>query len=327
MRNDPSSDAIKNLVPWKLLSHPSEPLCQWLYTGVKSFTEPFFDDTISVCRRLDKNCKPFKSVSSLAMMEEWANGVEPILPAAIIFHVSRCGSTLLSQQLALDESNIVLSEVPFFDELLRLPFKNQLFNNSTARALLKAAVSLYGLPKTGHEKNVFIKADSWHIHFYASLRSLYPTVPFILLYRDPCDVLLSQQRQRGMHSVPGIIERGVFGFSNEQFDQPDFDRYMTNVLEGYFKKMIEIAKSDSLVFPVNYASGMSSIFKQIYGLLNLTITPKLDKLLNDRSRFHAKHPQQIFQEENKKKIAPSYVMHVLELYHQLDKIRLAGLNE
>jgi len=147
------------------------------------------------------------------------------------------------------------------------------------------------------------------------------------LYRDPCEVLLSQQRQRGMHSVPGIIERGVFGFSNKQINQPDFDRYMTNVLEGYLNKMIEIAKSDSLVFLVNYASGMSSIFKKIYGLLNLSITPKLDELLNERSRFHAKHPHQIFQEENKKKIAPSYVMPVLELYHQLDKIRLAGLNE
>jgi len=327
MMNDPSSDAIKNLVPWKLLSPPSEPICQWLYTGKKSFTEPFFDDTISVCRRLDENCKPFKSVSSLAMMQEWANELEPVIPAAIIFHVSRCGSTLLSQQLALDESNIVLSEVPFFDELLRLPFKNQHFSKRSAKAFLKAAVNLYGLPKTGREKNVFIKADSWHIHFYASLRSLYPTVPFILLYRDPCEVLLSQQRQRGMHSVPGIIERGVFGFSNKQINQPDFDRYMTNVLEGYLNKMIEIAKSDSLVFLVNYASGMSSIFKKIYGLLNLSITPKLDELLNERSRFHAKHPHQIFQEENKKKIAPSYVMPVLELYHQLDKIRLAGLNE
>ena len=321
--NAPSPDAIKNMVPWKLLNQVSEPICQWLYTGGKSFTEPFFDDTISVCRRLDENCKSFKSISDLPIMREWASELKPVIPAAIIFHVSRCGSTLLSQLLALDESNIVLSEVPFFDELLRLPFKNKTFDNSIVSALLKAAVDLYGLPKTGREQQVFIKADSWHIHFYSSLRELYPTVPFIFLYRNPWDVVLSQQRQRGMHSVPGIIEPEIFGFSKEQTNEPDFDRYMTNVLEGYFKQMIEITKSGSLVFPVNYASGMNNIFKEIYGLLDLAITPKVDELLNERSRFHAKHPQQLFQEENKEKIAPSYVLHVLELYHQLEKMRLA----
>lgn len=319
-----STYAIKSMVPWKLLNQASEPICQWLYTGGKSFTEPFFDDTISVCRRLDENCKSFKSVSDLPIMQEWASELKPVIPSAIIFHVSRCGSTLLSQLLALDESNIILSEVPVFDEILRLPFKNKTFDNSAVSALLKAAVNLYGLPKTGLEKQVFIKADSWHIHFYKSLRDLYPTVPFIFLYRNPWDVVLSQQRQRGMHSVPGIIEPEVFGFSKEQINEPNFDRYMTSVLEGYFNQMIEITKSDSQVFPVNYASGMNNIFKKIYGLLDLVITPKVDDLLDERSRFHAKHPHQLFQEDNKEKIAPSYVMPVMKLYHQLDNMQRAA---
>ncbi len=322
--NSPFCEVIKNLVPWKLLSHSSEPLCQWLYTGAKSFTEPFFDDTISICRRLDQNCKAFKSVSSLAMMGEWADGVEPVIPAAIIFHVSRCGSTLLSQLLALDESNIVLSEVPFFDELLRLPFKNNRFSSGTTTELLKAAIKFYSQSKTGKEEHLFIKADSWHIHFYPLLRALYPSVPFIFLYRNPWDVVLSQQRQRGMHAVPGLIEPAVFGFSNAQIIEPDFNRYMTKVLEGYFYEMIDITKSDKLVFPVNYETGINTVFKKIYGLLNKEIRPKVDDMLTERSRFHAKHPQQIFQEANKEANAPSYLAPVLDLYHQLDKIRLAS---
>ena len=118
MRSVPSNE-LKNWVPWKL----SNTLCEWLYTGNKKFTEPFFDDTISVCRNLDENRKPYKVVSDLQIMAEWAGDINALVPSAIIFHVSRCGSTLLSQLLGLDETHIVLSEVPFFDELLRLPYK------------------------------------------------------------------------------------------------------------------------------------------------------------------------------------------------------------
>jgi hypothetical protein len=322
--NVTTHDAIKKIVPWKLLNSSAEPICQWLYTGEKRFTEPFFDDTISVCRRLEENCKSYKSVSSLPMMDEWAEGLESVMPTAIIFHVSRCGSTLLSQLLALDESNIVLSEVPFFDELLRLPFKDNSFSSGKTTDLLKAAIKFYSQSKTGKEEHLFIKADSWHIHFYPLLRTLYPSVPFIFLYRNPWDVVLSQERQRGMHAVPGIIEPAVFGFSNEQVIDPDFNRYMTRVLEGYFYEMIGITKSDKLVFPVNYATGINAIFKKIYGLLNKEISTKVDEMLTERSRFHAKHPQQIFKEANKEANAPSYLAPALELYHQLDKSRLAS---
>ncbi len=318
-----SSNEIKNWVPWKLLNHSAEPVCSWLYTGNKNFTEPFFDDTISICRSLDENCKPFKPVASLQMMAEWADDIDTVNPTAIIFHVSRCGSTLLSQLLALNEASIVLSEVPFFDDLLRLPFKNKSFDNNTSTGFLKAAIKLYGRKKTGIEKNLFIKTDSWHIHFYDSLRPLYPSVPFIFLFRNPWEVVLSQQRQRGMHAVPGIIEPGVFGFSKVQINEPDFNQYMTNVLAGYFNKMIAITKSDPLVLPVNYDEGMSAIFKKIYALPDVSITNSTEKLLNERTRFHAKHPQQLFQEKNKEEAIPQYLLPVLELYVQLNEISLA----
>ena len=113
------SDEMANWVPWKL----SGTLCEWIYTAGKKFTEPFFSDTISVCKNFSENRSSYKVATDLEIMSEWSSPINSIYPSAIIFHVSRCGSTLLSQLLALDEKHIVLSEVPFFDELLRLPFK------------------------------------------------------------------------------------------------------------------------------------------------------------------------------------------------------------
>ena len=304
-----------------MVNQSSNTLCEWLYTGNKSFTEPFFDDTISVCRRLPENSKPFKVVTDLQVMEDWSAGMDIAEPAAIIFHISRCGSTLLSQLLALDDTNIVLSEVPFFDALLRLPLKDPSFTTKVSGDLLKAAVKYYSRKKTGNEKHVFIKADSWHLHFYSQLRSVFPGVPFILLYRNPQEVILSQQRQRGMHSVPGIIEPAVFGFSNEQSGQPNLDLYMTAVLEGYFKKMIEISANDPLTLTVDYAEGFGIIINQIQALTGICFSAEMENQLLERTRYHAKKPYELFKEENNIVETPDYLTSVFALYRQLSKLR------
>jgi hypothetical protein len=309
---------LKGWIPWKL----SNTLCEWLYTGSKKFTEPFFEETVSVCRNLDENRKPYKVLSHLQVMLEWAGEMDTLVPSTIIFHVSRCGSTLLSQLLGLDETHIVLSEVPFFDELLRLPYKKKPTDVTIASNYLNAAIKYYGQKRSGREKCLFIKTDSWHLHFYNQLRSLFPSVPFILLYRNPLEVILSHQRQRGMQSVPGIIEPEVFGFSKEQVHEPNLDVYMANVLTGYFCIMIEIAKSDPLALPVNYRDGMSSIIKKINALHSLHITEDTEKLFIERSRYHAKHPHQLFTEDYKEFSPPGYLLPVLQLYRQLDAVSL-----
>ena len=321
MNSLPAED-IKNWIPWRLVNHSSNPMCQWLYAGDKSFTEPFFGDTISVCRNLYSSNKGYKVVSDLQVLSEWTNNMEAVAPAAIIFHVSRCGSTLLSQLLGMDDANIVLSEVPFFDELLRIPFKKQPAENIDVNACLIAAIKCYGQKRTGKEDRLFIKTDSWHLHFYPRLRTLFPLVPFILMYRNPFEVILSQQRQRGMQSVPGIIEPEVFDFTNEQTNQTNLDQYMTNVLTGYFNKMIEITMADPLVLPVNYKEGINSIMEKIAAFVGLNFTKETEKLFEERSRYHAKHPKQLFEAEKADPVTPAYLKPVLQLYEQLDQLRV-----
>jgi hypothetical protein len=297
---------------------------EWLYTGDKKFTEPFFSDTISACRSLFENAKPFKILSDLEMMNEWAPGITSLKPSAIIFHISRCGSTLLSQLLGLDETHIVLSEVPVFDEILRLPFKEKRMDIKTSDDFLDCAIKHYGRLRDGREKHLFIKSDSWHIHFYDRLRLLFPGVLFILLYRDPREVIFSQPRQRGMQSVPGIIEPGIFGFSKEQAHEPNLDNYMANVLSSYFNKMIEIINNDPLVVSFNYRDGINNIIKKISGIIDFQITNEMERMINERSLFHGKFPQQPFKENPVELPSLVNLSPVLELYRQLDDVSAQG---
>ncbi len=320
-----NGNKIENWFPRKILGNAREPACSWIYLGAKPFTEPFFNDTIAACAGLDENCKSFLPVSNLQIMTEWSEQVAAVDPAAIIFHVSRCGSTLLSQLIALDAENIVLSEVPFFDDLLRLPFKNTTVDQALSAEYLKAAIRLYGRIRTANEKNLFIKTDSWHIHFYNIFRSLFPSIPFIFLYRDPWEVMQSQQRQRGMHAVPGIIEPALFGFSNEHESQYNLDQYVYQVMETYLKKMVAISMSDPLVILVNYNEGISTIFEKLYRVCGLNKNVNTDQLIIEREKFHAKHPHQLFKEDNTRLEIPNYVLPLTKIYRQLDELRMAQI--
>src|SRR4051812_14688897 len=111
-------NSLKGWVPYKLVNRGDEVFCEWLYIGDKQFSEPSFDDVIRICKRLPDNLDRQKNITSISSLFEWAKNLEAPQPSAFIFHVSRCGSTMVSQLLAIPNDHIVLSEVPFFDDVL-----------------------------------------------------------------------------------------------------------------------------------------------------------------------------------------------------------------
>ena len=103
-----TESAVKGWVPVKLHAQENN-LCRWLYVGNKDFTEPFFDETILSCSMLPENGHPQKSMSSTDVLADWVKAMDVVEPTAFIFHISRCGSTLISQMLGLQPANIILS--------------------------------------------------------------------------------------------------------------------------------------------------------------------------------------------------------------------------
>lgn len=312
------ASALKNWIPFRLSQEKEENVCQWLYTADKTFDEPFFDETISKCRQLKENSQQCKAVSSLSVLPEWAPLLNCVPPKAIIFHVSRCGSTLLSQLLSLDPANIALSEVPFFDDLLRHGFRN----NSLPEMLpvVKAAISFHGVKKNEKQQRLYIKADSWHIHFYDQWRQLYPAVPVILLYRRPDEVIRSHRQHRGMQAVQGVIEPSLFGFGPEIFTLP-LDEYMARVLETFFIAFEKILRADKNVLAVNYNEGMLTVMNKIASFTGISYTEEVMLQMKERLGYHAKFPGQVFEEAPLNAAIPAYQKAVFELYKELDSLR------
>jgi len=318
MRNK-NAAAVNGWLPVKLYPEDDSTLCRWLYVGDKEFTEPFFDDTIAACRMLPQNGHLKRSVSSTDILADWVNDTGNIEPTAFIFHISRCGSTLISQMLGTQPSNIILSEVPFFDDLLRHGKKHNCMSEILPQ--LKAAIGLYGTRRNQQQRQLFIKADSWHIHFYKELRALYPDVPFFLLYRNPDEVIRSQQKKRGMQAIPNLIEADVFGFDKDRISIMQLDEYMGLVIESYLTAFLKILEKDRLTFAVNYHDGAMKIVEKISAVTGLHISTEERLLMQNRAGFHAKFPEQLFSEEKTDGPVPAFLKNSFELYNKIEVLR------
>ncbi|OCX54055.1 hypothetical protein BEL04_07210 [Mucilaginibacter sp. PPCGB 2223] len=251
-------------------------------------------------------------------MKEWATVIDHVSPTSFIFHISRCGSTLLSQLLGLNEESISLSEVPIFDDILRLRYKLPGITEEYTGELLQAAMKFYGQKRFGTEKNMFIKTDSWHIHFYRELRTLYPDVPFLLLYRAPAEVFESHVKLRGTQTVPGLIEPEVFGFANDGI--PDFHSFPAKVIASYLTAYITVASTDSLSVLLNYNEGMTAIMDKIARVTNIKYDTALRQKMEERTGYHSKYPGTVFSEQRDMP-PPECLWDALDLYNQVELLR------
>ena len=315
-----NSSQLYNWIPYQFINIDNETLCQWLYLGTEEFSEPFFNETIAKCKKLPFNCYPQKGVSNISILKEWAEGIRIAEPAAFIFHVSRCGSTIISQLLSKSKAHIVLSEVPFFDDVLRLPYKKEL-NVTGEEDLLKTVIRFYSQKRTASAQKVFIKTDSWHIFFHRRIRELFPGVPFILLYRKPDEVIRSIRKKPGMQSVPGMIESEILGFDNKVETSDEFYNYSIKVIEKFMEAYIEVAENDNNFLLVNYNEGILPVMKKICEITDTTFSEMEWKTMEERIIYHGKYPGQFFLPEPEETKIPDNLANAFGLYNTLEQLR------
>ena len=319
MTNEFREQPLKNWIPYQLNVVEEQLLFRWLYVGTHRFAEPFFEETIVRCKSHPVNSRGWHSVTTLASLIQAAQECTAVSPTAFIFHISRCGSTLLSQLLGLPEQHITLSEMPLLDDILRLPYREPAvaLPPDERDAALQAIIRLMGSQRTGHETRFFIKLDSWHLLYYDTFRRLYPAVPFILLFRSPDAVIRSHQKRRGMQAVPGLIEPELFGFEPASTRHMDLDHYTATVLERYFQQMLTIREVDDNVMLFPYQDSGVAMLEQLTIMGLMAASPAELATMAQRSTCHSKYPDQPFQRDVLQEIAGLYMEPVRELYEQL----------
>jgi hypothetical protein len=184
-------------LPVGLVSDSTQLLVEWAHFGTALLDDPFFEYPLRKARqhpisRLMGWCTPLSQL-----------GAETPCLDGIVFHMSRCGSTLVAQVLAAMPGHIVLSEPAPFDALLQFCAAREDIALETRIALLRGMAAALASNRAQPVRRRFLKTDCWHAGALPLLRTAFPDCPWIFLYRDAREVLMSHARMPGGQTLPG----------------------------------------------------------------------------------------------------------------------------
>lgn len=198
--------APQTWLPVGLIEGEGGTAVDWARFGQASLARSFYADSVAeaVCRPFNR---VFRHSTAIDAFIDAAAEQPSAAPAGFVFHMSRCGSTLVAQMLGALDGTISLSEPGPLDAVVRFACHRSDIPRARHVALLRAMVGALARPANGEER-CFVKLDSWHILALPLFREAFPEVPWLYLFREPVEVLVSQMRMRGYHTVPGLVPEG-----------------------------------------------------------------------------------------------------------------------
>ena len=218
-------------LPIHLNRHPLAPRIDWAFFGDFRLTDPFFEQSVGTVLGHPARLL-FRHTTGVEALEALSACPAELTPAGFVFHVSRCGSTLFAQTFAADPRHTVLSEASPIDQLLALDAADPRLDLARRAARLRGLVHAYARRRRPEEMRLFIKFDAWHTLHLPVIRAAFPHTPWVFLHRNPVEVLVSHQRQRGQQFIPGMMDPRPFGIALEELPRLDLDVYSARVIRS-----------------------------------------------------------------------------------------------
>ncbi|MFD2556514.1 hypothetical protein [Sphingobacterium tabacisoli] len=309
---------LSNWIPYKLEVVDQEVSVLWLDLEDRFIAEPFFDETILDNKIYAKNKGRGRLVSQsdIRSLCEWAARIDSSTVTAFIFHVSRCGSTLLSQCLVADQKYVVIPEAPLLDDILHMD-EVLLPEGISKERFFKATLTFLGQKRLGQEQ-LFIKLDSWHIHKYNLLRRWFSDTPFYFLSREPKAIIQSHEKRRGIHMIPGYLSEMANSVQVAERHYRDFSQFTADVLRSFYKGLINIRLQDNhLDHFYDYAWGMMGLLADFDAHVGTQLSTS--EAAVTRLNKHSKYPDQVFAELQEEEDSALYE-HCLSVYSQYEEL-------
>lgn len=295
----------------------------WADLSGKRLDAPFFDDAV---RSAFAQPYPllFRHVTPVDVLAEFADPVQLREPTGFIFHLSRCGSTLLAQMLASAVGNVVISEASVVRAMLRRTAGLAPADRAT---WLRGLISALGRPRNETDERFFVKFEASQITELPLIRQAFPDVPWVFLYRDPVDVLVSLERLGGADLLPGVIDPALLGISRERAVTMPSEEYNARILAMICRAALE--HHDPLrARLVNYRDLPDAAWTEVADLFGLELTNESLQCMRARSVRRGKQSGVAFADDTAEKrsaatpaIHAAADGHVRALFDQLEALR------
>ncbi|MDB5069958.1 MAG: aspartyl/asparaginyl beta-hydroxylase [Candidatus Eremiobacteraeota bacterium] len=251
--------------PVRIRTEGTEPVVDWALVD-RPFTEPFFEQTADRALQHPFN-QVFAQSTSLDVLDAAHERYPGIAPAGFIFHMSRCGSTLISQMLSRLNSTIVLSEAQPIDALLARRGRDPDGGDETSIRRLRGLIGALSRPRHG-ERRLFVKFHAWHVLELPLILRAFPGVPWVFVFREPRAVLRSQMLTQGWEAVPGAVDPRYLGIAAGDWHGIPVEAYAARVLAAFCESALEHAERGRASF-LEYTAlpdGVSSRVLPFFGI-------------------------------------------------------------
>jgi len=230
----------------------------------ESFKAPFLS------RVLKENILGKRNIKALSfdLYEKYLNENSILKPSGFIFHTSRTGSTLVGQMLSeLNNCRVVSESSVLNNYFSKTCIKN--IGDYKRRDYEKLFLG-YSISYKAPLEHLFFKFPSWAVHFMSELLKIFPNTPWIYLYRDPLEVIVSN------------LQKKSFQFDLKK-KHPAFSTYLTQLPHAQIKNYSEeqlIAKLlernlDSILKILPAKNGMILNYQNIKSSFEANVLPHL----------------------------------------------------
>jgi hypothetical protein len=258
----------------------------WSYFGDRRLAEPFFENSLRRALESPFNLL-FQYATPIGRLPDWLAAHPGLTPRGFIFHMSRCGSTLVTQMLAALPHNLVLSEAPPLDAVVQARARRPDLSETQQALWLAWMVAALAQPRCG-ERALFVKLDSWHTLALPLFRRAFPSVPWVFLYRDPVEVLVSQLKVPGIHTVPSLGGAAILG-TEAPFEPHRREDYCARILARICEPVLAHVREGGGSL-INYRDLPAATWTSILPHFGVPVSARDRAAMAKAARFDAKTP-------------------------------------
>ncbi|HJU92143.1 MAG TPA: hypothetical protein VJ656_04325 [Pyrinomonadaceae bacterium] len=261
----------------------------WMDMPDVSLTEPFFQQTVE--RAKAENNKRSERFTEFDVLLQLEKTLDSVSPTGFIFHSSRCGSTLVANACRAIANSIVLSEANAIDKLVARFFTDApegTVKESIYSVFLRGVVHALGQRRTGSEQHLFVKFSCCSFAQIARVTRIWPHVPWVFLYRDPVETIVSN-----LSSVPPWLvdnDRRVLasitGASPAEVAEMRLEELCARTIGSFFSIAHHVADANSML--VNYNQLSVPVISSVLRFFKVSLSADEMAAIDRGSRVYSK---------------------------------------
>ena len=305
----------------------------WLDLGQATFKDPSFSQTF--VRFMQEHERTHAIMTDLECLTKLLHISPGPKPKGFIFHTSRCGSTLLANMLSRSFRNLVISEAPAINAILTASADK--IPEDSRRELFRGAISALGQSCAAARENYLVKYSSLNVLQLPLIKKAYPGVPWIFLYRDPVEVLVSNMlAPSGWLSSkknPSLARQllGIDSASAQEIRRMSSAEFSARAVGNFCRAALQQADDDALM--INYNQLSETCLRHILSFFQIDTSDEEVDAMSRAMQFYSKTAaaQMRYRGDSteKQRLAEKELRelvdkHIAEAYHDLEQLKISA---